>query len=488
MSIVSAYFPALIASTVLIYFLIPHRFRWMWLLAVSYSFYLTFDIRFVAFLLFSTLSTYISGILISSPKTANRKKLWVVLTCILNLGVLVALKYLNFFSGLYVRFAALIGFHVSVGKYSLLLPIGISFFTFQSLTYTIDVYRGDAAPERNFGKYALFVSFFPTLVSGPIQKSKEMLRQFNVIHEFDYEKLRRGGLLILFGYFEKMVVADRLGIFVDKVFGSPQQYHGVVSILASLFYTLQIYFDFAGYSNIAVGIAEMLGFDLAANFKRPYFAESVQEFWRRWHISLSTWFRDYLYIPLGGNRCSVLRQALNLMIVSTVCGLWHGPSLALLAWGIMHGFYQVVGKFTRHFRYQALGKLGIDATSSHFHVPKVVFTFLLVSFAWIFFRANSLRNAFVFIRGMLRLDPSTLWNGAVFNLGLSAPEFLAACIGIFMIWAVDLLSRKTDLRGWVLKRGTVARWSIYVAAALILLTFGVYGQATSTQQFIYAKF
>lgn len=488
LSIVSALFPAMVACTCLIYYLLPHRFRWGWLLAVSYIFYLTFDFRYAVFLLASTFSTYISGILISKSTTMGKKKIWVALTCVLNFGILIVFKYLKFLGSAYVVLASAVGVKASAQTFTLLLPIGISFYTFQAITYTIDVYRGDVKPERHFGKYALFVSFFPTLVSGPIQKAKEMLPKFDEVHAFDYEKARRGGLLVLYGYFQKMAVADRLGVIVDTVFGHPAQYHGAVSVLASLFYTLQIYFDFAGYSNIAIGISEILGFDLKANFNHPYFSETVQEFWRRWHISLSTWFRDYLYIPLGGNRCSVPRQALNLMVVSGVCGLWHGPSLAFLAWGLLHGSYQVIGKFTRRFRNGLWKKLGVNPASGQLHVPRVAVTFLLVSFAWIFFRMNSLRNALVFIQGMLRFDLSALWNGSIFNLGLSAEEFCAVCIGILVIWAVDVLSRKMDLRDWILRRGTAVRWSFYIATVLVLLTFGIYGEATSTQQFIYAKF
>lgn len=488
MSLVSLQFLTLIFVTVLVYYKLPHRFRWVWLLAVSYFFYLAYDPRYAVFLFVSTLTTYGSGLLISGHRTASHKKLWVVLSFFVNIGILIALKYLNFFSSLTAGILSVFGRSISAQHFDLLLPVGISFYTFQSLSYTVDVYRGDVSPERNLGKYALFVSFFPTLQAGPIQKAKEALPRFGEVHSFDYDEFRRGCLLILFGYFQKMVVADRLSVLVNTVYSDPAKYHGADSIAAVLFYSLQIYFDFAGYSNIAIGIAELLGFHLAKNFDRPYFSGSVREFWRRWHISLSTWFRDYLYFPLGGNRCSMLRQCLNVLIVFAVCGLWHGTSLTFLVWGALHGLYQVVGRLTKCPRENLRQWFEARVGSGPVHVLQVLFTFLLVTFTWIFFRADTLENAFVTIGNMFRFSPADLGSGSLFQLGLSAPEFAAALVGVLVAWLVDLLLKKADLRNLILKKSTAFRWSFYITAAAVLLIFGQYGPVNSAQQFIYTRF
>ena len=488
MSFVSIRFFVLIMVTALVYYKLPHRFRWIWLLLVSYFFYLSYDPRYTVFLAVSTLTTYGCGLLIADRRTAHRKKLWVALSFLINVGILIALKYLNLFSSMLAGVLAVFGCSIPAHQFSLLLPVGISFYMFQSLSYTVDVYRGDVEPERNLGKYALFVSFFPTLTAGPIQKAKEALPRFDEVHSFDYKEARKSCLLILFGYFQKMVVADRLSVLVNTVYADPAKYLGRDSIVAVLIYSMQIYCDFAGYSNIAIGISELLGFRLAANFDRPYFSSSMKDFWRRWHISLSTWFRDYLYIPLGGNRCSAFRQSLNVMTVFAVCGLWHGASLTFLVWGVLHGLYQVVGKLTKHFRELFCQKLKIDAGSAPFRAAKIIFTFLLVTFAWIFFRADTLENAFIMIRNMFLFDPAAFQSGSIFQLGLSGAEFPAALIGILIVWLVDCLQKKTDPRELVLKKGTAFRWTFYITAAMVILIFGQYGPINSAQQFIYAQF
>lgn len=482
MSFVSFEFLLLVAVTVPVYYLLPHRRRWMCLLAASVVFYLSYNPAYLLFLAVSILTTYASGLLIGGRETSRHKKLWVVLSLLVNLGILLTLKYLNFFASLFT------GFHGTAPKFDLILPAGISFYTFQSLSYTVDVYRGDVKPERSFGKYALFVSFFPTLLSGPIQKAKEALPRLEEEHFFSYDEARRGWLLIVFGYFEKSVVADRLAVPANTVFAAPANYHGLSVIAAVLCYTLQIYCDFAGYSNIAIGVSELLGFRLAKNFDRPYFAVSVRDFWRRWHISLSTWFRDYLYFPLGGNRCSMARQCFNVMAVFAVCGLWHGASLTFLAWGVLHGLYQIASRLTKQPRKAICGKLRIDTSSGPAHAAAVAFTFVLVAFAWIFFRADTMENAFAVMGSIFRFDPADFANGSLLQLGLTGPELTVALAGICIVWLTDLFQKKTDLRAALLKKGTAVRWSVYITAALALLFFGQYGPINGAQSFIYAQF
>ncbi len=473
------------------YFMIAHRYRWIWLLTASYFFYMCFNPWYAVFLGATTLTTYAAGLLIGKAdesRDARTKKMWVVLCLIVNLGILLVFKYLNLFSELYAQTASLFGFAVPAVRFDLLLPVGISFYTFQAVSYLIDVYRGDTKPERHLGKYALFVSFFLQIVSGPIGKSKDMLREFDEVHTFDDTRAKKGLLLMLWGYFQKMVVADRLGLLVDTVYGSPQKYRGPASLLATVFYAFQIYCDFSGYSDIAIGAGQVLGFRLPTNFNRPYFSRSVKEFWRRWHISLSSWFRDYLYIPLGGNRCSAFRHCLNILIVFAVCGFWHGASVTFFVWGLLHGVYQVIGLLTGGFRSRVRARLGIRTGSAPFRVLQAAATFLLVAFAWIFFRAGTLADASTVIGGLFRFDPSALRDGSLFRLGLDPAEMAVGVLGILAVLAVDLLGRKKNLIRSVLNFRTPARWLFYITAVMVLVIFGIYGSQYNAQQFIYSQF
>ncbi|MFU0832949.1 MAG: putative alginate O-acetylase [Oscillospiraceae bacterium] len=393
---------------------------------------------------------------------------------------------MDFLDEIYIDISNLFGLSVGRMESGLLLPVGISFYTFQALSYTVDVYRGDLKPERHFGKYALFVSFFPQLVAGPIEKSKNLLPQFSLQHDFDYDRARRGLLLMLWGFFQKVFVADRLGQLVNIVYSNPSKYAGIEVAVASIFFAFQIYCDFAGYSNIAIGAAEVLGFSLSTNFNKPYFSLSIKEFWRRWHITLGAWFRDYLYIPLGGNRCSTARHCMNLFIVFAVCGLWHGASFTFVIWGILHGLYQIFGLLLKPTRQKAIQLLKINPDSRAIRFVKAIFTFLLVDFAWIFFRAKTLPDAFLLIGSLFR--PANLADGGLFQLGLTAPEFYAAVLGIAMILSADILSRKFDMCTLLLKQSLFIRWAVYLSATLVILIFGVYGSQYTAQQFIYFQF
>lgn len=274
----------------------------------------------------------------------------VAVSFVLNIGVLFFFKYFDFAVDSLNLALSQFGLTMPKPTFDLLLPVGISFYTFQALSYTMDVYRGDIVPERNFFMYALFVSFFPQLVAGPIERSKNLLRQVNQPHVFDYDNMREGLLVILWGFFLKLVVADRVAIIVNTVYGDYPQYGGMYIIVASVLFAIQIYCDFAGYSTIAIGAAKVLGFQLMENFDCPYFSCSIGEFWRRWHISLSSWFRDYLYIPLGGNRRGTLIKYRNIVIVFLVSGLWHGAAATYVMWGLIHGIYQVIGGITKPVR------------------------------------------------------------------------------------------------------------------------------------------
>ncbi len=477
-----------------VYFRLPQRFRNVWLLAASYFFLMTANPAYALLLAAVTAVTWTGGLLIAreqergGPGVCRRKKRWVALSLVLAFGILFVFKYLNFFCSLYADLLAALGMPAALVKFDLLLPLGISFYTFQAATYVVDVYRGDVKPEKNVGKYALFVSFFPQLLSGPIEESKNMLPQFDEVHRFDYDRMRHGLLRMVWGYFEKMVVADRLGTLVAAVYDAPATHHGAEVLTATLFFAFQIYCDFGGYSNIAVGAAEVLGFRLTDNFCRPYFSKSIREFWRRWHISLGRWFRDYLYIPLGGSRCSKPRHCLNLFVVFAVCGLWHGAALNFVVWGALHGLYQVAGVLLKPVRRSAARAAGLRENSLPGRFLRAAFTFVLVDFAWIFFRARTFGDAAVLIGNLFRWDPAVLRNGALFSLGLNAPEFWAALAGIAVVLAVDLAGRGRDLRAAILSRGTVFRWAVYLTAAMAVLIFGAYGSIHGAQQFIYSQF
>lgn len=315
----------------LIYFILPKKIRQYWLLIASWYFYMCWNAGYIVLILYSTVITFIGGLFIE--KNRSKKNFIVAGSFILNLAVLFYFKYFNFGIGLLAKLLAYAHISVNVPQFDIILPVGISFFTFQALSYTVDVYRGEIFAEKNFFKYALFVSFFPQLVAGPIERSKNLMKQICEPKSFDFDRARDGILLMLWGYFLKVVLADRIAIFVDTVYGDVNTYSGYYIVLATILFAFQIYCDFAGYSIIAMGTAKVLGIQLMDNFESPYLAASVAGFWRHWHISLTSWFRDYLYIPLGGNKKGKIRKYANEMIVFFASGLWHGASISFVIWG-----------------------------------------------------------------------------------------------------------------------------------------------------------
>lgn len=338
---------------VLIYFLIPKRGRYLWLLAASYYFYMCWNVKYIVLILSSTLVTWIAGWFVFAWKEKARRKAVLGASLLFNLGLLFFFKYFDFFWENCGKALGILGKSLPDKPFDVLLPVGISFYTFQALGYLFDVYRGKIEPERNFFRYALFVSFFPQLVAGPIERSDHLLQQMNHIEEikvWDYENIAHGLMQMVWGLFQKMVIADRVAILVDMVFNNYYIYGTVPLAMGAAGFGLQIYCDFASYSAIAIGAARVMGFDLMENFDTPYFSRSISEFWHRWHISLSSWFRDYLYIPLGGNRCSRLRKYGNLLITFMVSGLWHGAGWTFLAWGMLHGVYQILGDLSKGAR------------------------------------------------------------------------------------------------------------------------------------------
>lgn len=492
----SIHFLVFFPIVTLIYFVIPYKVRWIWLLTTSYYFYMCWNPQYALLIATSTVITYLSGLLIAKSnrlkdqsRREKQKKLWVFLSFTSNLLILFFFKYFNFtIDSLNVLLEG-IGIQVATPSFDVMLPVGISFYTFQALSYTMDVYRGDLEAERNLGKYALFVSFFPQLVAGPIERSKNLLDQINNYHTFNYNRMRRGLCLMLWGFFQKVVVADRVALLVNQVYNNYTDYQGFEIGVATLLFAVQIYCDFSGYTDIARGAAEVMGFKLMVNFKQPYFAKSIGEFWRRWHISLSSWFKDYLYIPLGGSRVSTIKRYRNIMTVFMVSGLWHGASWNYVIWGFLHGMYQIIGDVLKPVREKFVGQARIKKYTAVYSWLQVGITFVLVDFAWIFFRAPSGKEAIGVIKQLFStFNPSVLWDGTLYTLGLSAADFWAMIISIVILWLVDGMQTKWKLRESIFRLPLPIRWSIYTFSLFGILIFGVYGPGYAASQFIYFQF
>ena len=479
---------------VLIYLIVPRKLKYVWLLIASYYFYMSWNVKYVGLLLFSTIVTYFSGILIAKAHGNRQKKLVVAVSFLANLSVLGFFKYFDFFLHNLNKVLAVAHVRLIDNPFSFLLPVGISFYTFQALSYTMDVYRGKVAPEKNLLKYALFVSFFPQLVAGPIEKTENLLRQINESTRkkiVSFDKFVSGFALMLWGLFMKMVIADRISIFVDEVFQNLYMVGTVETILAAVAFAIQIYGDFAGYSSVAVGAARIMGFELTENFNAPYFADSIGDFWHRWHISLSTWFRDYLYIPLGGNRKGKLRKYINLLITFSISGLWHGAAWTFIFWGAIHGLYQVIGDLLKPVRKKTAELLKLKTDAFSHKLGKILTTFVLVDFAWIFFRAESMEQIrFFFNRMFTRFNPWVLFDESLFAYGIDRREWSILVVALLILFVVDLLRYRTNRNfGDLLVRQNL--WFQYAVMFLLIasiLVYGEYGINFDSNQFIYFQF
>lgn len=483
---------------VILYYLIPLKFRYIWLLISSYYFYMCWNAKYAVLLFVSTAITYFSGIVISKIRNSNKDenakiilmKGCVALSFISNLGILAWFKYFNFIFENIQKAFSIIGVTITEPAFDIVLPVGISFYTFQALSYTMDVYRGDIYAEKNFLKYALFVSFFPQLVAGPIERSKNLLKQVNVPQKFDYEKGREGFVLMLWGFFMKLVISDRAAILVNTVYGDIDRYPGLYLVVATVLFAFQIYCDFAGYSTIAMGAAKILGFELMENFNCPYFSKSVSEFWRRWHISLSSWFKDYLYIPLGGNRKGKVRKWFNLMVVFLTSGLWHGAQWSFVVWGGLNGAFQIIGEWLKSVRdwLNKVFKLNREALSHK--IFKVMFTFGLINFTWIFFRANRFLDSIKIIKSILTTrNWWVFFDDSLFKLGLDWKDFMVLIFAILILLFADFCKYKgIKIREIVLKQELWFRWSFYIVAILAILILGIWGPGYDASAFIYFQF
>lgn len=474
----------------LLYFVIPHRFRYLWLLVASYYFYMSWNPKYALLLVTSTVLTYFSGILISGAKRIGFKKIWVASSFLSNLSILFFFKYFDFFTSNLNEALDRMGMELFTPTFDIILPMGISFYTFQALSYTMDVYRGEIYVERNLFKYALFVSFFPQLVAGPIERSKNLLVQINERHYFNYNRMKSGLFLMFWGLFLKLVLADRLAIVVNQVYGQYTYYLGLQLAIATILFGVQIYCDFASYSLIAKGAAEIMGFRLMDNFKQPYFSRSITEFWQRWHISLSTWFRDYLYIPMGGNRKGDLTKYRNIMIVFLVSGLWHGANWTFVIWGFLHGAYQVIGQITKPWKAKIFDKLGINRSNFSFQLGQGLSTFILVNFAWIFFRAPTYQDAIGIIHQMtIKWNPIIFVDGSLWLLGLSQKSLTLALIAMVILACVSISEYKgVSVQDRFIKQGEFFQGIVLISLIFAIMVFGIYGPGYDESQFIYFQF
>lgn len=475
-----------------LYFALPYRARWGMLLIASCFFYMAFIPAYILILFTTIIIDYYAGIKIEDSR-GKKRDFYLIGSIVSTCLVLFIFKYFNFFNTNFARVAEFFNWSYPISALKIILPIGLSFHTFQSLSYVIEVYRGNQKAERHFGIYSLFVMFYPQLVAGPIERPQNLLHQFHDKFDFDYKRVTDGLKLMAWGMFKKVVIADRLALYVNEVYGSPGEFGSFQLIIGTIFFAYQIYCDFSGYSDIAIGSAQVMGFKLMTNFRSPYFSRSVSEFWKRWHISLSTWFKDYVYIPLGGNRVSKSKQYMNLGLTFLISGFWHGANWTFIFWGGINGMYLIVGEFVKNIKH----KLGIPSLKLHSGFESLVhvfITFCLICLSWIFFRANNVQDAFYIIKtiftgfgkdlGSVLTNPDSHYDLLFLSKGKEA--LLRCVIPIVLMEAVYYLKeKKRSVRYFLSEQPLLVRHGIYY---FLLLSILFLGQYEDNQQFIYFQF
>lgn len=486
MNYVSVTYYMLVSLTVVLYYVFPKKNRWIVLLFVSGCFYYLVISNLVQIVVFagSILFSFLAGMVIETAREKNIAPNWIKV--ILLLGVLISAAPLfaskggDLWTGSILR----------ICKVNWIIPVGLSFYTMQIVAYLVDIYRGRIESQKNIFKYGLFISFFPLIIQGPISRYEQLGAQLFEGHSFDSRKFMRGIQLILWGFFLKYMLADKSSIFVNAVFDHYQDYAGIYIFVAAVLYSLQLYTDFLSCVTMSQGVAGLFGIELVDNFWHPYFSTSVKDFWRRWHISLSSWLRDYIYIPLGGNRKGTLRKYINLVITFAVSGLWHGGSWKYLFWGLLHAFYQIMGevlKKPKDYLYErwALRK----GEKSRRFIDRAI-TFFLVMLAWIVFRAESLKAGIKMIVSMFCcFNPWILFDGSLFRVGLSQEEFAVLIMSVFVLAFVSVLQeRGVHIRKWFAGQNILIRWAIYLCGIWSIWIFGTYGYGFNAADFIYGGF
>lgn len=460
-----------------LFFALPHKYRWFHLLVASCIFYMYFIPIYILILFATIIIDYFAGIMIEKAEGAKRKS-YLIVSLVANIGVLAVFKYYNFFIDNINAAGA------SLPYLDIILPIGLSFHTFQAMSYTIEVYRRKFPAEKHFGIYALYVMFYPQLVAGPIERPQNILPQFHQKQAFDYNNVVSGLRLMVWGLIKKVVIADRLALFTDPVFGNPGDFPGTTIFIAAIFFAFQIFCDFSGYSDIALGSARVMGFKLMTNFNKPYRARSISEFWKRWHISLSTWFKDYLYIPLGGNRVAIPRAYFNLFFVFLVSGLWHGANWTFIIWGALHGFYLVFALITKNIREKLATGIGLNKLPRLNNTIDNAIVFILVTLGWVFFRAENVSDAVFMLKkiGQVPAEILSARNLDFLNLPLSKTEVALAIMLILGLEFAHSVQLKYD--EFIYKKPPVLRWSLYFMGVMLILLLGVFEKTS----FIYFQF
>jgi D-alanyl-lipoteichoic acid acyltransferase DltB (MBOAT superfamily) len=486
-----------------LYFISPYRYRWLLLLAASCYFYMAFIPVYILILGFTIVVDYFAGIVIENA-FGRKRRLFLIFSLLANIGVLFVFKYFNFLNANLKDLADLIHWNYPIHSLSIILPIGLSFHTFQAMSYTIEVYRGRQKAERHFGIYALYVMFYPQLVAGPIERPQNLLHQFREKHDFDYQRVTDGLKLMAWGFFKKIVIADRLAVAVNLVFNEPTKHTGAPLIIATYFFAFQIYCDFSGYSDIAIGAAQVMGFKLMENFKRPYLSASVAEFWTRWHISLSTWFADYIYIPLARSHAKRKLRAprrlynplgyimtkwgrySDIYVVFLISGIWHGANWTFIIWGLLHATYLVFSLLTKRNRVKAAQYLRLTQYPTLYKWLKIFVVFHLVAFAWIFFRANTVSDAFYVVRHLVSgLNLQSFIGPEISSkLGMSRTALAITICLILLMEVIHLIQERVRLRPALMTKPVWVRWALYYSVIALILFFGEFG----AQQFIYFQF
>lgn len=457
----------------LLYFILPKKLKWPMLLVASYYFYAFYQADLLILIIATTVVSWLASNLIARSTRPAFRRLCLVVTLVVCFGVLFFYKYFNFLSGSVTGLISFFGGTADPLVLDLVLPVGISFYTFQTLSYVIDVYRGDVKPDKNLFFYALFVSFFPQLVAGPIERPNNLIPQLREAHKWDKDNAIKGAKHMIVGFFKKICVADLISVYVNSVYNDVESSTAIGIIIATALFAVQIYCDFSGYTDIAIGAARIMGIKLMKNFDHPYTATTIKEFWSRWHISLSTWFKDYLYFPLGGSRCSKPRHLMNLMIVFLVSGLWHGANWTFVIWGAIHGLYQVIGVLTLKPRNRLVTKLGFTPESKPVVWVRRINTFILVGIAWLFFRANTVGDAFLMLERLFVSGWSTGIPETLEAMGLTTVAILMTALSILTLILIDRMLTHDDSPDGsdaLVRRGSFVYfvWIVFFAWALLL--------------------
>ena len=473
-----------------IYWACSEKLRWIILLVISWYFYISLNPQYFPILLLTSFISWAAGIALNKEGEGKRKKNLLIFSVIACFSFLVFFKYFNFLTESAASLANAFGLSMQPLTLKLAQPAGISFYTFMTVSYLADVYSGKAKVQTNFAKYSLHISFFPQVVSGPIGRAPELMEQFFEKKKFDAAKAESGLRMMLWGYFKKLIVADSLSTYVDMVYTAVPYYFGMTFIMTSVMYTFQIYCDFSGYSDIAIGVARLFNIDLMSNFKSPYFSRSIREFWSRWHISLSTWFRDYVYIPLGGSRKGELKKDRNQLVTMLVSGLWHGANWTFVIWGGLHGIYQIIeGKCRKFFpkKDNEVIKSGPRLYLSNF--LHWLITFIMIDIAWIFFRSDSISDAFFVVTHMhngVILHFPDAWKKMMVDMNLTVPALIKVFAAMAALMTYDFISLKHDISVEMDKLKLPLRWLFYIGLTSLIVVSQLHGG--TSQSFIYFNF